>query len=547
MQKFIGSLFRTALPLVWLTGCSTLGIKVDSRPENAQRRQAQILVSQFTPSPARDWLQRAQTRNLDPESRLENLLNAASSALPAAIRGDPENREIYNAALAQIVPLLQANQFADQSIAGWRVETMPGGKNTLDPFRADTLIPAASIQLTGLHQRSLVAGIGVPYVFCFNQTNPFLAGQPGVPRAGISVPVTAVLSFHGRTAQLSFADSLKTNHRQIDGHRVPLAADFSAPLGLLVSRSANRSIDIRSFLLTRQRLDQAGLFQYQLYDPRKTPVVFVHGLLSRPEAWAQAVNRLMADPEIRQRYQFWFMMYPTGLSVWQSAALLRSELDRYRRELADQGPNPRLNEIVLIGHSMGGLISSLVVREGGKKLWGQFSDAQLDQLDISSAARKRMEDLIFFQPRRDVSRVIFVAVPHRGSRLAVNPLAGLAARLIRLPQFVDRSDHRTLVGSVREDVRNLFETPANSIRFLHANSPLLTSIQKLPLARRIPYHTIIGDRGRGDSPNSSDGVVPYWSSHLETAVSEKIVPSNHGANENPEGIEEMRRILIEAP
>jgi hypothetical protein len=45
------------------------------------------------------------------------------------------------------------------------------------------------------------------------------------------------------------------------------------------------------------------------------------------------------------------------------------------------------------------------------------------------------------------------------------------------------------------------------------------------------HHSIIGDRGKGDTPNSSDGVVPYWSSHLATAKSEKIVPGLFGCDD----------------
>jgi len=63
------------------------------------------------------------------------------------------------------------------------------------------------------------------------------------------------------------------------------------------------------------------------------------------------------------------------------------------------------------------------------------------------------------------------------------------------------------------------------------------------MAKRIPYHSIIGDRGRGDTPNSSDGVVPYWSSHLDGAESEQIVPSGHPAHRDPQAIAEMVRIL----
>ena len=65
----------------------------------------------------------------------------------------------------------------------------------------------------------------------------------------------------------------------------------------------------------------------------------------------------------------------------------------------------------------------------------------------------------------------------------------------------------------------------------------------LPIADHIPYHSVIGDRGCGGTPNSSDGVVPYWSLHLAGAESERIVPSDHGSHQNKEGMEEADRIL----
>lgn len=274
--------------------------------------------------------------------------------------------------------------------------------------------------------------------------------------------------------------------------------------------------------------------------------MFVHGLLSRPEAWTRTLNGLLADPEIRRRYQFWFLLYPTGLPIWKSASLLRTELDRFHEVLEKDGRNPNLHRMILVGHSMGGLISSLVVRQGGDHLWRQFSDAQVESLNLSPAAHQVLQETIYFPPRRDVDRVIFVATPHRGSRIATSPLVNLAARLVQLPQWFGRDDRRALTEAVRHDLRGLVANPASSLIFLRAESPLIAAIERLPLSRRIPYHSIIGDRGRGDSPDSSDGVVPYWSSHLPSAVSEKIVPSGHGVNENPEGIAEIRRILAEA-
>ena len=60
---------------------------------------------------------------------------------------------------------------------------------------------------------------------------------------------------------------------------------------------------------------------------------------------------------------------------------------------------------------------------------------------------------------------------------------------------------------------------------------------------QVPYHSVIGDRGKGDTPNSSDGVVPYWSSHLDGARSELIVPGPHGAYSLPPTIAELKRIF----
>src|SRR5437867_6587229 len=83
----------------------------------------------------------------------------------------------------------------------------------------------------------------------------------------------------------------------------------------------------------------------------------------------------------------------------------------------------------------------------------------------------------------------------------------------------------------------------NSVDTLAPNNRFVMAINKMPITKQIPYHSIIGDRGRGDSPNSSDGVVAYWSSHLEGAKSERIVPSGHGSPLNPQAIAEVHRIL----
>jgi hypothetical protein len=82
----------------------------------------------------------------------------------------------------------------------------------------------------------------------------------------------------------------------------------------------------------------------------------------------------------------------------------------------------------------------------------------------------------------------------------------------------------------------------NGVTSLSPKNATLKVLDTLPI--RAPYNSIIGDRGRGDTPNSSDGVVPYRSAHLDGAQSEKIVPGLHASCELPQTIAEIRRILI---
>lgn len=495
--------FLLALSLSLLSGCATLSVKVDRPPRPTAPAKADFLAE-------------------------------AKSAL--GDRRHPDSLASYNASVLTLVEQLAAGLPLPCTVR-------KNGPAVIDPTLANRIIPASRIHVRRLYARSETPGAGVPVVLWYEKNNPAVRGEPGMNRTGMALPATAILD--PERNQLAFYNTLNVSSARIGGRSEKLATDFSAPLAYLIHNGPNRSIDIGSMIFTARNADRAVLLQLQPFDPEKIPVVFVHGLLSRPEAWTQATNTLLADPEIRKRYQFWYFLYPTGLPVWRSAAILRSDLDRFRKTLDPAGKNPNLRRMVLVGHSMGGLISSLMIREGGKHLWRQFSDRDFDSLNLDAAAREDLRQMIVFSPREDVERVIFVATPHRGSPMALRPIAGFMAKLIQLP-FAEVSRSREyILQALRDDARSILVSPANSIRFLRANSPLVLSILNLPLSRTITFHSIIGDRGRGDSPNSTDGVVPYWSSHMEGAASEKIVPSGHGANEHPAGIEEIRRILKE--
>jgi len=498
---------------------------------------------------AQELLLRSQPRSVRPVERLSLALGAARAAFPGMVAGNRRDIEIYSAAVDQVVRTLRDGGYASRDVSGaggtFRLVVDRSGKNLLDPAEASSILLASTVRLNGLRTRTTEAGVGTSYVFCYFQGSPFLKTQPGVSRAGISVPVTALLIFDKGEARLSFINRLNENRAEVDGQKRTLAADFSAAIARTVSRTPNRPFDIPGLLFTRHFTPNAGLFQFQLYDPNRIPVILVHGLFSRPEAWTQVLNGLMADPQIRKRYQFWFFFYPTGLPIWQSSMLLRRDLDRYHAELEKDGRQPNLHRIILVGHSMGGLISSLTVREPGRSFWASLSDKSLEDLELTPEARSLVKDMVKFQPREDIGRVVYVTTPHRGSPIPHNPVIVQAIRFIQMPRTFSRRDREVLVDAMNEDLAGLFTLPANSIRFLKSGSPVLEAVETLPFARDIPQHSIIGDRGKGDSPDSTDGIVPYWSAHLATAISEKIVPSDHSAPRNPETTREIRRILLE--
>lgn len=541
MKPCLTSIFA-AITLL-LAGCAVVGVEVKKENARTLRGESLQIARESGASPAASLLAKAQDKHLTETECAAALVDAAKAT--AAAKPGTAAHAINIAATRQLLAMMSVREFAPLPLPGGALLTVSADtKRTLDPRTVDRFIAADNVMIKKLRMRSMQQGAGLPCVAHFGPKSAELRGQPGVPpMAGVCEPVTVLVRTDGTGPQLAFYRTRADDEVRVGGRTSRLAADFSAPLAYLLSKGRNRSIDIRALLRTDKNMAHAGLYQFHRYNPDKIPVVFVHGLMARPEAWVPVVNQLLADKQIRERYQFWFFLYPTGLPIWASAAKLRGELDRYRQALDPQRTNRNFDRMVLAGHSMGGLLSSLQIRTGGAKLWQQFMNTAPEKLDLSPELKQHIVRIVEFQPRPEVARVVFFSTPHRGSELAMNPIAEFFGRLIKLPFAPLRSDLGHIRQAVRQEFRDLFVAPANSVVFLRAKSPLLGAILKLPMKPGVPYHSIIGDRGLGDTPDSSDGVVPYWSSHLDGAASEKIVPSGHGSNENAEGIAEFGHIL----
>ena len=488
----------------------------------------------------------------DPTRAIGFYLSGVRSAT-SELRKDPNDRVAlrdYDFALSRVFSVIH-----DAHLDSWTRPLhvpAPNGGQYLLTHRAIAnrlwrpqdyeLIPADELDVRGTFvvPRVIREGAGAALVAVRNEQAPQIPLRFAPPR--VYTAVTAVARFTGRKCQIEFIDPLATESINVSGRTLPSRADFTAPIALGLSSEHPEKIGFAAMLNPEKFAHTARLVQVQPYAPNKIPVLFVHGLQDTPVSWVPMVSALWSDPVFRRNYQVCVFSYPSGYPFQYSALLLRRELDTFDRTFPHHRP------IVLIGHSMGGIICRLMITDsGGDKVWRYFFAKPPTRTKLSPETKALLEEALIFTPRRDVARVIFISTPHRGSVLAQNSIGRIGSSLIRKSMRVMNAGPEILRASVvQEDptVLKLNRLP-NSIDTLSPNDPFLKEMNTLSMAKRIPYHSIIGDRGRGDTPNSSDGVVPYWSSHLEGAESEKIVPSGHGAEHSPEGITEVVRILHE--
>ncbi len=405
-----------------------------------------------------------------------------------------------------------------------------------DPSRYD-LLPTDSLKISGrfFKTRSSVNGIGAPLVAVARTENPQFRQHYRLRR--VYAPVTATVRFSNQTAELEFVDPYQSERIVLSKRVFPLAIDFDAPTAMLIARERPERLGFAGVMNPQKYADTARLCQLQQFDQKRTPVIFVHGLQETAASWTPMINSLRDDARIREHYQFWVYSYPSGYPYPYSAALLRRDLDGITRAF------PNHKRVVLIGHSMGGMICRLMVTDAGDKIWRDFFATSPAKTPLSSDTRKLLEESLVFNRRPDVQRVIFISTPHRGSKLASGWIGRIGAALVRTPRLFTSVYTSTKPLLVSDPAARTLKRMPNSVDTLEPNDRFVQAVDKLPMTRGIPYHSIMGDRGRGDTPNSSDGVVPYWSSHLAGAQSELIVNSDHGAQYNPQAIREVARIL----
>src|SRR6266404_1934312 len=397
--------------------------------------------------------------------------------------------------------------------------------------------PADQFDVGGKYvtERTTRDGTGAPIVAVERQASKERREKLAPSR--IFRTVTAVAQFQGRRCVLEFFDPLDKETVSFYGRTVPLAADFTVPLAVMLQETDPAKHELSRVLNPEKYAQTATIERLQPFNPNKTVVLVIHGLKDSQATWTPMINKLRGDPVIRKHYQFWFYSYPSGYPFPYSAAILRHELDAVEKRF------PKMKPMVVIGHSMGGCISRLLLTDSGDQLWMKIFGRPPDEVPLSPKTREYFREELFFRHRPEIARVIFIASPLRGSNMASGFIGQLATLIIREPTLSSQASQEMLRATKVTEEELKPKRRANSVDSLSPKSRFLNAINTLPMTPGVPYHTIIGDRGRGDSPSSSDGVVPYWSSHMNGAKTENIVPSNHSAHQNPQAIDDVMQIL----
>jgi pimeloyl-ACP methyl ester carboxylesterase len=460
---------------------------------------------------------------------------------------------------------------ADRSVVELRggTRTLPFGELTveLDPKwlrwgdrRLVNFVPVADLEVRGLRERYRRTGIGAPLAAGTVAFTPDAKLRDFVGR-GTKVPVTAFLRLDdprrslaaGRiSGALEIYDGYTTDFVEIDGQRVPLEVEPSAAFAYTLSESAIWDWELRGFLVgdllkglvvaTKAGEARAQLLFMQPYRRGRIPVVFVHGTASGPGRWADMMNSLENDPWLRTRFQFWFFYYDTGNPITYSADVLRTSLRFIVEQLDPDGTDAALRQMVVIGHSQGGLLAKMTAIDSGTRLWDTVSQRPLDDLILQDETREQLRRTLFLQPLPFVRRVIFIATPHRGSYEAGSWIAHQVAGFASLPKgFVDVMKD-LVTGNPGVVTLSLGGLP-RSINHMTPGNSFVQALASTPVAPGIPTHSIVAVRGDKPLAEDDDGIVKYESAHLDDVESELVIHSGHSVHGHPLAIAEVRRIL----
>jgi pimeloyl-ACP methyl ester carboxylesterase len=411
-------------------------------------------------------------------------------------------------------------------------------------------LPADQYAVRGVSVRNRTSGVGLPLIAVRKDADKRVSG-------GQTVPVTATLRIQGGVAALStgaaraslelYSTQDTSTANMNDGIAIPLESDLTTPMAYTLEGSELFDLGLMSFLGREPNKIPDGLYMTAPYRSGKIPVVFVHGTASNPVWWVKMFNTLRFDPLIREKYQFWYFVYTSNKIVASSAAELRDALSDKVASLDPQEKDPALQQMVVVGHSQGGLLTKFTAVDTGDILVRALTGKNLDALEMPEESKDRLRHLLVLKPLSFVKKVIFLSTPHRGSFQSKGWIRDLLRWLVTLPVTIVQNSME-YYDYMTDDVKKIMggeKTFFTSVDGMSPDNPMLKALAEIPLAPGVQGHSIIAVQTDGDPKLGNDGVVEYSSAHLDGMASEFIVKSDHSSQLNPLAIDEVRRILVE--
>lgn len=466
---------------------------------------------------------------------------------------EPRLIPLYNHAIGQAADLIQQRggrngENYQTSSNNYQIQFDSSEFATFSESGFEDIVPVDCLERKGFRSEVSQAGVGAALVISHGadgeKENPFISSIGG------DFNTTLLVDFSQKgKAIFRFYDVTKVNSVKFWGRDKPMNINLTAGYYILAKRKSDGGGGSRIMGVFRpmKYSDRMGLYLEGRFDPDKIPLILVHGLVSSPITWADPMNEILADPKIRAKYQAYTYYYPTGLPVRMTGAKLKEDLLKLEKYAGSQGAGKNADKMIIFGHSMGGLLTSMNVRALSDETWSKISKKPIDDLMISDLVKDDFK-MIFETPQPSgIKRVVFLSTPHHGSNRANTWYGGFVATLIKIPNSLAQFDLLSVAESMTDLGKSVFNhgRPVNSMVTLRTGNPALEFVADRPILPRVSYHSIIGDRGKGDSPNSSDGVVPYASSHLDGTESVLVVPSGHSSHRDPAAVKELQRILLE--
>jgi pimeloyl-ACP methyl ester carboxylesterase len=398
-------------------------------------------------------------------------------------------------------------------------------------------------KISGLSVRNRMSGLGSPLVLVSKRKS-----ESGVISVGFSA--TVFMRIHGELqdftkgnllSEMEVYSSTSSHSVSLNGRTIPLEQDITTPIAYTLSDPLYWKIATALFRFGKSDFEP-GIYQPQPAKPGKIPVLWVHGTMSSPVWWAEMWNTLMGDPILRENYQHWFYLYDSGKPIVLSFVHLRKSIDDFVKQRDPEGKDPALQQMVVIGHSQGGLLTKATAIDTGEELIRSVTGKTLAELKLAPADEKLAREYTMFTPMPQVKRVVFISTPHRGSFLA----SGLARRLVKWFIYLPQQTMKTTAEVMRIIPKKSQVTiAATSLDSMSPENPGLLAFAKIPVSPSIKAHSIIAIDGDEVPPEGDDGVVKYSSAHITGVESELVVRSYHSCQDKPKTIEEVRRILLE--